>query len=108
MPPLNNHEGRIATVEADVKNIASDVSEIKDLLKDAARNHVKVMARLAVIESHQVDFKSYQVTCEAVRSKHDKRLTNVEGYQVRQAKLLSLMAAVISVGISAGVEYFKR
>lgn len=104
----SSHEGRLSTVEANVGNIARGVGEIKDILKQGANNHTEVMTRLALIESHQKDFRDYQKTCEIDRKAHDKRLNSVEGYQSRQAKVISVLAGLISVTMTGAIELLRK
>lgn len=101
-------EGRISAVESDVRNISKGIDSIRDYLYRTTDNHTKVMERLAVIESNQINFKDYVTECDADRNKHESRISKVEWFQGNQMKIAAFLAVCVSFIINGSIEFFKK
>lgn len=84
----DNHEGRLSTVEADIKNIANGITRIENNLSKAAdkhdQRHTEVLQRLTVIETSQKGFQKYQEECDNDREDYRKRIESLERLRSQQ------------------------
>jgi hypothetical protein len=81
---------RIASLEANQRNTDKTVDAIFEYMKDGKEQREKMIAQLAVVVDNQIDMKLYQDRCDAERTAHDKRITEVEGFQKRQIRIAVL------------------
>jgi hypothetical protein len=77
----------LATVKANVLNIAASMNDFRDLLKSNEASNIETGKQLVAIKANQNDTKDYQVKCEAERlilvtehGKLEKRMTAAEGF----------------------------
>jgi translation initiation factor 1 (eIF-1/SUI1) len=81
---------RIASLEANQANTTKTVDAIFEYMKNGKEQRERMIVQLAIIEGNQVDMKKYQDRCDAERTAHDKRITEVEGFQKRQIRIAVL------------------
>jgi hypothetical protein len=95
----DDHERRISTNEADIKNIGGVVIELKDWMKkssdDRRKNHEDVIGRLSVIETKQNAFMAYQESCDEDRKILTDRVTEVEKSQSWNSGKASIISAIL-------------
>lgn len=99
-----NHEGRISALEADSRTSQRQWDDIKGFMIRQSSALSDIKSTLAVIADKQDSMQEYQVECTKERVSQDKRITAVEGFQVRQLKLVGML----SVGLSSVIGYISK
>lgn len=81
-------------IESQIKTVGSIATDVA-LVKQAQ-------------QTMSQDMKDYTGQCTTDRMAHEKRLTNVEGFQGRQIKAAGITGSIVALLTTFGVEWFKR
>lgn len=104
-----NEESRISTLEADGKSVVNTLNDIRLTLVKAEdsrqANHTDVIQRLSRLETSQIAFCKYQEDCDAERKTINNDINAIKNGQSRQAGVASILAVIVSSGISAVIGF---
>lgn len=102
----------IGQLQANMKNVADSISDIKQYLGKGIERHTEVMSKLAVIsnkqDNMQLEFKDYKIECTKERDDHEDRITTVENYQGTQKKTMAFIAATAALFITVGGKFLEK
>lgn len=93
----DDHERRIATVEANYGTLAQSMQKIEGYMGDLFRQNGDIKTSIALVVQNQGGMKEYQTKCDAERNEHDKRITGCEGFQKRLTGYATIITAVGSL-----------
>lgn len=103
----DNHEKRISTSEADIKNIGLVIIEFKDYMRtslyERAQNHSEIIDQLATIKANVTEFRKYQESCDHERQALADDILAIKLENSHRSGKASVWALIISIVTSGAI-----